>query len=56
MSAGSVTWSLRSELLRDKAYAFEPESLDDTKNSVECVGARQSVSMYSADNKHLPCK
>ena len=56
MSAGSVTWSLRSELLREMAYACELESLDDTKNSVDCDGERQFISLYSADRKHLPCK
>jgi len=38
------------------AYAFELESLDDTKNSIDCGGARQIISLYSADRKKLPCK
>ena len=50
-----VRRSLRSELLREMAYAFELESLSDTKNSIECVGARQIIS-YSADRKRLLCK
>jgi len=44
-----------SELLREMPYACERESLD-TKSSVECGGARQIISLYSADRKHLQCK
>ena len=49
-------WSLFSGLLREMTYACELESLDDTKNSVDCDGVRQIISLYSADRKHLPCK
>jgi len=38
------------------AYACELESLEDAKNSVDCDGARQIISLYSMDRKHLLCK
>jgi hypothetical protein len=46
-------WSVHSELLREVAYACEPESLD-TESSVECCGMRRHISLYRRNRIHLP--
>jgi len=46
---------VRSELLREVAYACELESLY-TERSADCADVRQIISLYSADRKQLPCK
>jgi len=42
-------------MFREVAHTCELESLN-TKTNVDCGDARQIISLYGADRKHLPCK
>jgi hypothetical protein len=42
-------WSVYSELLREVAYAFEPESLD-TESSIECCGISRHIVVQTEQN------
>jgi hypothetical protein len=46
-------WSVHRELLREVAYACEPESID-TESSVECCGVSRHISLYRRNRIHLP--
>jgi hypothetical protein len=46
-------WSVYSELLREVAYACEPELLD-TESSVECCGVSRHIPLYRRNRIHFP--